>query len=119
MQLLIVSILKRQTRIHLGNSYLQVDFLQHWKKYGLVVLNFFANIFISNKRYKYLELNNECIFYLFNNQFDHDLAHFFVILQTIMGNMNIFLTNLLMTSFTKMLLYKNIYKWIKKLLKIT
>ena len=57
-------------------------------------------------------------FYSFNDQLDHGLAHYFADSETIKGNVNKFLTDVLMISFFKKLSYKNADEWIEKLLKI-
>ena len=47
------------------------------------------------------------------------MAHYFAESKTTKGNVNKFLFDLLIASFTKKLSYKNVDKWMKKLLKIS
>lgn len=58
-------------------------------------------------------------FYLFNHQLDYALTHFFIEANTTKGNINKFFTDPLIVSLTKKLSYKNIDKWMKKLLEIS
>ena len=57
-------------------------------------------------------------FYIFNDQLNYALAHYFAELETTKCNVNKFLFNPLMTFFTKKLSYKNADKWMKKLSEI-
>ncbi len=79
---------------------------------------FFAGIFISDKKYKYLRFKYKNYFYPFNNQLDYGLAHYFTNSETTKGNMNKLLTDLLMAPITKKLPYKNADKWMEKLSEI-
>lgn len=79
---------------------------------------FFASTSISKKKYKYPRSKYKNSFYFFNNQLSYDLAYYFAESETTKGNMNKFLIDLLMASFTKKLLYKNADKLLKKLSEI-
>ncbi len=74
---------------------------------------------ISDKKYKHLGSKHKNSFYLFNDQLDYGLAHYFAESETTKGNVNKFLTDPLMTSLIKKLSYKNVNEWIEKLLKIS
>ena len=65
---------------------------------------------ISDKKYKYLRSKYKNSFYSFNNQLDYSWAHYFIELETIKSNINKFLTNLLIASFSKKLDYKNAHE---------
>lgn len=73
---------------------------------------------ISDQRYRYPRSKHKSTFYSFNDQLDYILAHYITESKTTKGNMKKFLTDPLMASLTKKLLYKNIDKWIEKLSKI-
>lgn len=73
---------------------------------------------ISDKKYQHLRSKHKSSFYFFNNQLDYGLAHYFVELETTKGNMNKFLTDLLMAPLTEKLSYKNADEQIKKLFEI-
>lgn len=78
-----------------------------------------TGIVISDKKYKYLGFKYKSCFYVFNDQLDYNLAHYCTISRTTKGNMNMFLTDLLITSLTKKLSYKNADEWMKKAWKIS
>lgn len=69
-------------------------------------------------RYNHPGSKYKSIFYFFNDQLDYAFAQYFVESDTINGNINKFLTNLLMAPFTKKLSYNNADEWMEKLLKI-
>ncbi len=71
---------------------------------------FLAGTPISNKKYKHLGFIYQNGFYHFNDQLDYGLAHYFTESETTKGNVNKFLTDLLMAPLTKKLSYKNIDK---------
>ena len=66
-----------------------------------------ANTSISDKKYKHPRSKHKSSFYLFNNQLDYGLAHYFPKPETTKGNMNKFITNPLMAPLIKKLSYKN------------
>ena len=68
---------------------------------------FSADILISDKKYKYLRSKYKNSFYLFNDQLDYGIAHYFADSETTKGNMNKFLTDPLIALLTKKLSYKN------------
>ncbi len=73
---------------------------------------------ISDKKYKYLGYKHKNSFYSFNDQLDYGLAHYFAESETTKGNVNKFLTDLLMVLLTKKLSYKNADEWMEKLSEI-
>lgn len=77
-----------------------------------------ANIFVFNIKYNYLEFQNNNLFYQFNNQLNYILTHYYAESETTKGNVNRFLSNLLLVLLTKKLFYQIADKWIEKLLKI-
>ena len=79
---------------------------------------FSAGIPISNIKYNHLGIRYQNSFYLFNDKLDYALAHYFAESETTKNNVNKFLSDLLMTSFTKKLSYKNADEWIEKLSEI-
>ena len=66
-----------------------------------------ADIPILDIKYKHLRSKYKNSFYPLNNQLDYGLAHYFAESKTIKGNVNKFLTNLLISLFTKKISYKN------------
>lgn len=56
---------------------------------------FLIDIFISDIRYKSFKSQNSNLFYLFNNQHNYILAHYFIYLKTIKHNNDKFITYLL------------------------
>ncbi len=62
---------------------------------------------ISDKKYKHPGSKHKNSFYPFNHQLDYDLAHYFTESETTKGNVNKFLTDLLIAPLTKKLSYKN------------
>ena len=74
-----------------------------------------AGISISDIKYNHLGLKYQNICYQFNDQLDYVLAHYFAESKTTKGNINKFLSDPLMTLFTKKLFYKNANKWMEKL----
>ena len=73
---------------------------------------------VSDIKYKHPGLKHQNSFYLFNDQLDYALAHYFAESKTIKGNVNKFLSDPLMTPLTKKLSYKNADKWMEKLSEI-
>lgn len=71
---------------------------------------FLASILVLDTRYKYLENQNNNLFYLFNLQLDYALAYYFAKSEIIKCNINKFLSNLLIMLISKNLLYHNINK---------
>ncbi len=68
---------------------------------------FLASTPISDKKYKHPRSKYKDSLYLFNDQFDYNLAYYFAESETTKSNMNKFLTDFLMVSFIKNLSYKN------------
>lgn len=66
---------------------------------------FSAGIQVSDAEYKYAEKQMNYPFYLINDQLDYTLAHILKELETTKGNVNTFLTNLLIKPITKKLSY--------------
>lgn len=64
---------------------------------------FLIKIKISDIKYRHLGSKHTSSFYLFNDQLNYTMAYYFARLETIKGNMNEFLTNLLMAFFTEKL----------------
>ena len=62
---------------------------------------------ISDIKYRYVRSKYKSSFYFFNDQLDYALAHYFTESKMTKGNVNMFLTNLLMASLTEKLSYKN------------
>ena len=73
---------------------------------------------VSDIKYDYLGSQNNNPFYPFNDQLNYTLAHYFVEFKTTKGNVDRFLSNLLMALLTKKLSYGNADKWIEKLSEI-
>ena len=69
---------------------------------------FLAGTPASDIKYNYPGLKYQNSYYLFNDQLDYALAHYFAELETTKGNINKFLSDPLMTSLTKKLFYKNL-----------
>lgn len=79
---------------------------------------FFASILEFNNKYNCPKSQNNNLFYLFNNQLDYVLAHYFAKFKTIKGNVNKILFDLLIVLLMQKLFYQNSGKWIKKFSKI-
>ena len=73
-----------------------------------------AGTLVSNIKYDHLGLQNDNLFYLFYNQLDYVLAHYFTESETTKGNVDKFLFNLLMVLLTGKLSYQNTNKWLEK-----
>ncbi len=69
-----------------------------------------ASIPISNIKYHHLDSQNDNLFYPFNDQLDYALATYFIESETTKGNIDRFLSNLLMAPLS----YRHIDKWIEK-----
>ncbi len=67
-----------------------------------------SGIPISDEKYKHPGSKHKNSFYLFNDQLDFGLAHYFVESETTKGNVNKFLTDHLMVSLIQKLFYKNL-----------
>lgn len=78
-------------------------FLSALKKEWFNSYEFFAGTTISNKKYRHLRSKH-------NKQQNYTLAYYFAESKTIKGNVNKFLTDLLMTLLHKKLSYKNVDK---------
>ena len=74
---------------------------------------FYAGKPASNIKYDHLKSKNDNLFYFFHNQLDYALAHSFAKSETMKGNVNKFLSDLLMAPLTKKLSYPNTKKWIE------
>ena len=83
------------------------EFLSLLRKKWFTGKEFPAGILVSDIKYNYLGLKHQNSFYLFNDQLDYTLAHYFAESKTTKGNLSKFLFDLLMTSLTKKLSYKN------------
>ena len=79
---------------------------------------FSASTPVSDIKYKHLGLKYQNNFYLFNNQLEYGLAHYFAKSKTTKSNLNKFLSDPLMTPLTKNLSYKNANDWMEKLSEI-
>ena len=66
-----------------------------------------TSIPVSDIKYNHLRLKYQNSFYLFNDQLEYTLAHYFAKSEMIKGNVNKFLSDLLITPLTKKLFYKN------------
>ena len=62
---------------------------------------------ISNIKYNHPKVKHQNSFYPFNDQLNYALAYYFAESETTKGNVNKFLSDLLMTLLTKKLSYKN------------
>ena len=69
--------------------------------------SFASILLISDKKYKHPGFKYKNSFNFFNYQLDYGFAHYIAESETTKSNVNKFLTDLLMTSFTKKLSYKN------------
>ena len=78
---------------------------------------FLTGTSISDIKYNYLEYKNDNLFYLFNDQLEYTLAHYFAESETTKDNVDRFLSNLLIAPLIEKLFYQNI-ELIEKLLKI-
>lgn len=107
-----------QTKKILWHGLLASKSLLLLKKEWFTENEFCAGISISHIKYNYPSLKHQNSCYLFNNQLDYALGYYFTESKTIKDNINKFFSNLLMTSFTKKLSYKNADEWLKKLSKI-
>lgn len=67
-----------------------------------------ANILNLDIRYEYLESQIKNIFYLFSDQLDYILVHYFAKLETIKCNIDKFFSILLIKSITEKLSYRNV-----------
>ena len=76
---------------------------------------FLADTLVSDTQYKHPASQNSNPFYLFNDQLDYALAHYYAELETTKCNVDKFLTNPLMKPITEKLSYCNADKWMKKL----
>ena len=70
---------------------------------------------VSDTQYKHPGSQNNNPFYLFNDQLDYALAHYFAESETTKRNVDRFLTNPLMKPITKKLPYHNADEWMEKL----
>ena len=77
-----------------------------------------AGTLVSDIKYNHPESKHQNSFYPFNDQLDYALAHYFAESEITKGNVNKFLSNLLMTPLTKKLSYKNADEWMEKLSEI-
>ena len=77
-----------------------------------------VGILISNIKYDHSGSQNNNPFYLFNDQEDCALAHYFIGSRTIKSKINRFLSNLLIVPLTEKLSYQNVDKWMKKVSEI-
>ena len=71
---------------------------------------FFTGTLVSNIKYNYLRSQNDNLFYLFHNQLDYILSHYFAESETTKDNVNKFLSNPLITPLTEKLYYQNTNK---------
>lgn len=79
---------------------------------------FAAGTPISDIKYKYSKCQIKNLFYLFDNQLEYVLAHYFAKSENIKCNIDIFFYNLLIKPIIKNLSYYNADKWIEKLFAI-
>ena len=79
---------------------------------------FSAGTLSSDIKYNHSGLKHQNSFYLFNNQLDYAIVHYFAKSKSTKGNLNMFLSDPLMISLTKKLSYKNADEWIEKLSEI-
>ena len=100
------------------NGLLVSEFLSLSREGWFTRNEFLASTPISNIKYNHREVKHQNSFYLFHNQLNNALAHYFVESEATKSNVNKFLSDLLMTPLTKKLLFKNADEWIKKLLEI-
>ena len=73
---------------------------------------------VSNIKYDPPVSQNDNLFYLFYNQVDYSVAHYFAESENTKGNVDKFLSNLLMAPLTEKLFYQNADKWMEKLSEI-
>ena len=66
-----------------------------------------ASILISNIKYDHLRSQNDNLIYLFYNQLDYALAHYFAESETTKGNVDKFLSDPLIAPLTEKLSYQN------------
>lgn len=97
---------------------LAIEFSLLLRKGWFTGIQFSAGTPISKIKYNHLGLQHENNFYLFKDQLDYALAHYFAESETTKGNTNKFLYNLWIAPLTKKLSYKNVDEWMQKLLEI-
>ena len=73
---------------------------------------------VSDIKYNHPGLKHQNSFYPFNDQLDYALTHYFAESEMTKGNVNKFLSDLLMTPLTKKLFYKNTDERMEKLSEI-
>lgn len=78
-----------------------------------------TGISILDKKYKHAGSVYKISFYLFNDQLNYSLAHYFAESKITKGNINKLFTDPLMIPFIKKLSYKNANEWIEKPSKIS
>ena len=71
---------------------------------------FSASKLVSNIKYYHPDSSNNNLFHPFNDKLDYALATYFAEFKTNKGNVNRFLSDSLMASFTKKLSYQNVDK---------
>lgn len=79
---------------------------------------FSINILISDIKYRHPGSKHKNKFHSFNDQLNYTLFYYFIKSKNTKSNINKFLTNPYMAPFIKKLFYKNVDKWMEKLLKI-
>ena len=94
------------------------EYLSSLKEEWFTGKEFPASIPVSDIKYNHQGLKHQKSFYLFNNQLDYALAHYFAESKTTKATINKFLSDPLMTPLTKKLSYKNADEWMEKLSEI-
>ena len=82
-------------------------FLSSLRKEWFTRNEFLTGTLISNIKYNHPRVKHQNSFYPFNDQLDYALAHYFAESKTTKGDINKFLSDLLMTPLTEKLSYKN------------
>ena len=100
------------------NGLLASKSLSSLKEKWFIENEFPTGIPVSKIKYNHLGLKHQNNSYLFNDQRNYALAPYFVKAEMIKGNINKFLSDLLITLLIKKLSYKNVDEWMKKLLEI-
>lgn len=73
-----------------------------------------VGILVSNIKYHFSRSQNDNLFYLFHDQLDYALAHYFAESKITKNNINKFLSELLMALLIQKSFYQKANKWIEK-----
>lgn len=87
------------------NRFLANELLSSLRKIKFNEQEFSIGKFVSDIKYHYLDSQNNNSFYSFNDQLDYALANYFAKSKTTKGNVDRFLSNILITPFIAKLSY--------------